>query len=363
MKQKKIHKFGGFKKMWKETPVFLEDLEQLTVCKFIPWEKLNGKTIFITGGTGLIGYTLISALLYYDQKYNAGLNIIVLVRDLEQAKDKFSRQFADQCRLTFIQGSIEEIPDINIEIDYIIHGASPTASTFFVQKPAETIAAIVTGTYNMLELARKKKVSGFVYLSSMEVFGEIHSKEKLSEENLGYIDIFSPRSSYPESKRLAENMCCAFSSEYQVPVTTARLAQTFGPGVTKEDQRVFAYIAHCAINGEDICLKTSGAKENMYLYTMDAVSAILLLLIKGSRGETFNVGNSKTYCSVKEMAQLAAQKLSKKQISVMINMGETTEILYRPESYLNMDTAKLQSLGWSAKYDLLKMYERMIACF
>ena len=349
--------------MWKETPIFREDLEQLTTYEFIPWDELNGKTIFVTGGTGLIGYSLISALLYYDEKYDAGLKVIALVRNLKQAKDKFSRQLADQCRLTFVQGSIQEIPDIDAKIDYIVHSASPTASAFFVQKPVETIEVTVIGTYNMLQLARKKKVSCFIYLSCMEVFGEIHSKEKLSEENLGYIDIFSSRSSYSEGKRLAENMCCAFAREHQVPVTIARLAQTFGPGVKKEDQRVFAYMARCAVNEEDICLKTSGSKENMYLYTMDAISAVLLLLIKGSRGETFNVGNPQTYCSVKEMGMLVAQRLAKKEISVIINIGETTEIFYPPESYLNMDTTKLEALGWSAKHGLLQMYERMIACF
>lgn len=348
--------------MWKETPIFREDLEQLSNCKFIPWNELNGKTIFVTGGTGLIGYNLISALLYYDQKYGTDLKVIALVRNLEQAKDKFSRQIGDQCNLTFVQGSIKEIPDIDADIDYIIHGASPTASAFFVQKPVETIEATVIGTYNMLELARKKKVSGFVYLSSMEVFGEIHSKEKLSEENLGYIDIFSSRSSYSEGKRLAENMCCAFSREYQVPVTTARLAQTFGPGVTKEDQRVFAYMAHCAVNGENIYLKTSGAKENMYLYTMDAVSAILLLLIKGSRGETYNVGNPQTYCSIKEMGMLVTQYLAKKEISVITNVSGAGKI-YPPNSFLNLDISKLGLLGWSPSKNLSQMFKRMIQCF
>lgn len=348
--------------MWKETPIFREDLEQLTTCEFIPWDELNGKTIFVTGGTGLIGYSLISALLYYDQKYDADLKVIALVRNLGQAKDKFSRQIADQCNLTFVQGSIEEIPDIDAEIDYIIHGASPTASAFFVQKPVETIGATVIGTYNMLELARKKKVSGFVYLSSMEVFGEIHFKEKLSEENLGYIDIFSSRSSYSEGKRLAENMCCAFAREYQVPVTIARLAQTFGPGVTKEDQRVFAYMARCAVNGEDICLKTSGLKENMYLYTMDAVSAILLLLIKGSRGKAFNVGNPQTYCSVKEMGILVTQHLAKEEISVITNVSDAEKI-YPPDSFLNLDISKLELLGWNPSKNLSQMFKRMIQCF
>ena len=92
----------------------------------------------------------------------------------------------------------------------------------------ETIDTIVNGTKNVLDLARKKNVSGVVFLSSMEVFGTTTERRPLSENDLGYIDLSSPRSSYPEGKRFAENMCCSYASEYSVPVTAARLVQTFG---------------------------------------------------------------------------------------------------------------------------------------
>lgn len=348
--------------MWTENGIFREDLEGLATCAFIPWDELRGKTVFITGATGLIGYTLTSALLYYNKEHQAGLRVVALVRDMERAERQFHGQLVDRCELFFVSGTVEELPEIEGPVDYIIHGACPTTSRFFVQSPVETIQSIVLGTQNVLELAVKKQVSGMVCLSSMEVFGKITHREKLREEELGYIDLFSPRSSYPESKRLAETMSCAYAAEYRVPVTLVRLAQTFGPGVANSDERVFAYMARCAINGEDIRLNTSGAKENIYLYTADAVSAILLLLIKGERGTAYNAGNPETYCSVKEMGEIVARELGNGNISVFTNAGKT-QGLYRPEGFLNLDIGKLWELGWKTSRDLRQMFWRMAACF
>lgn len=348
--------------MWTETSVFREDMEQLTACSYIPWDKLEGKTIFITGATGLIGHALTSTLLYHEQQQPTGMKVAIFVRNIEQAKKKFRKQLDENCSLILVEGTVENEIHFNGPIDYIIHGASPTASSFFVQHPVETINAIVTGTGNILELAKRKQVSGLVYLSSMEVYGKILSHNVLSEDEIGYIDLHSPRSSYPESKRLAETMCCAYASQHQIPVSIARLVQTFGPGVKKDDQRVFAYMARCALDKTDIQLATNGTKRNMYLYTADAVGAILLLLLRGKRGTAYNVGNPETYCSIKEMGEMVAWELGGGSISVNTNVGEPSD-LYPPEGFLNLDMERLQSLGWSPSRDLREMFLRMVGCF
>jgi len=109
-------------------------------------------------------------------------------------------------------------------------------------------------------------------------------------------------------------------------------------------------------------LKTSGSKENMYLYTADAVSAILLLLIRGNRGAIYNVANKDTYCSVKEMGDLVASALAEDRIIVQTNVGGDSS-MYRPEGYLNLDISKLQSLGWQATVNLRDMFLRMTEAF
>ncbi len=353
--------------MWTENPIFREDLDRLTSYDYIPWDDLRDSTVFITGATGLIGYTAVCALLRYDQLHDAGIKVVALVRDVGRAEAKFSRQIADGCDITFIRGSVEYLPEIVGKIDYIIHGACPTSSQYFVDHAVETIDTIVNGTKNVLDLARKKNVSGVVFLSSMEVFGTTTERRPLSESDLGYIDLSSPRSSYPEGKRFAENMCCSYASEYSVPVTAARLVQTFGPGVKYDDGRVFAYAARCALSGEDIRLNTDGSKENMYLYTADAVGAILFLLVNGERGGVYNVGNEESYCSVKEMAQTVAEVLGKGAVSVLTNCGAQDNSgkknIYRPDGFLMMDISNLRSAGWTAHVPLGEMFRRMAECF
>lgn len=345
----------------RDNPIFQEDLRVVLQNSAIPWESLRNKTVFVTGATGLIGYTLTCALLQYHLTAVGNVHIIALVRDRKKAEKKFADWLPEvQAALTFVEGMVESPPEIACAVDYIVHCACPTDSSYFIEYPVETVETIYRGTKQILEFARKKKVSGVVFLSSMEVYGEIRHRNKLKESALGYIDICSPRSSYPEGKRLAENLCCDYAQEYGIPVTIARLAQTFGPGVDRNDGRVFAYMARCALEGSDIRLNTDGSKENMYLYTMDAVSAILLLMIKGAPGVAYNVGNEATYCSIKEMAELVTEEIGGGKIRIEVNVGKESAEKYPPSSYYKLDISKIKALGWAAHINLRDMYNRMI---
>lgn len=346
--------------MWTENKIFLEDLEYGSNAEFIPWESFSGKTFFITGATGLIGYTLTSLLLYHSAEKKSDIRVVALVRDIAKAREQFGGQLADGAPIEFVEGAVEDFDASRIaqKIDYVIHGACPTASAFFTEHPVETIRTIVNGTDNMLRLCVEKRVQSAAFLSSMEVYGEVSSREKLTEENLGKIDLLNPRSSYPEAKRLAENLCACYASEFDLDVKSIRLAQTFGPGVRYEDARVFAYMMRCAMEDKNIELKTSGSKENPYLYTMDAVTAILTILAKGERGRSYNAANEDTYCSVRDMAETVLRTFGKKNLKVETN-GGSDNVIYPPPSYMRMETAALRRMDWRARTALPQMYERM----
>ena len=346
--------------MWTENKIFLEDLEYGLNAEFIPWDRFSGKTFFITGATGLIGYTLASLLLYRSVEKKSDIRVVAFVRDREKAREQFGGQLADGAPVEFVEGAVEDFDASRIaqKIDYVIHSACPTASAFFTEHPVETIRTIVNGTDNMLRLCVEKRVQAAVFLSSMEVYGEVSDREKLAEESLGKIDLLNPRSSYPEAKRLAENLCACYASEFGLDVKSVRLAQTFGPGVKYEDSRVFAYMMRCALEDKNIELKTSGTKENPYLYTMDAATAILTVLAKGERGCSYNAANEETYCSVREMAETVLRTFGKKNLKVETNGGGDNTV-YPPPSYMRLETAGLRRMGWSARTALPQMYERM----
>lgn len=343
--------------MWTENKIFKEDLEYITSADFIDWRKLDNKAVFVTGVTGLIGYTFVSALLYRNLKYQSNIKIIALVRNITKAKEKFAEQLKQNLNLKLVVGDVENFPPIDDEIDYIIHGANPTASSYFVENPVETIKTAVWGTNNILNLAKEKNIAGLVYLSSMEVYGSPHTDELIDETHGTTVDTMSVRSCYPEAKRLCEALCASYADEYKVPAKVVRLAQTFGPGIDKNDNRVFAEFLRCSMQKQDIVLQTEGTSKRCYLYTTDAVTAILTVLLNGKVGEAYNAANKNTYCSIMEMAQMVVRELANDEIKVVIKVNENGKRKFSPPHKLNLDMSKLENLGWCATKLLKEMYE------
>ena len=312
---------------------------------------LEGKKVLVTGATGLIGKTLVRKLL------SLHADVVCSVRNIKKAEDIFS----DTDHLSFIIGDIKDLPLDDYQINYIIHAASETASKAFVDRPVDVIETAVSGTRRILEFARINHSESIVYLSSMEVYGAPETDDPVFETAGTNLDTMSVRSCYPESKRLCESLCASYHHQYNVPVKVVRLTQTFGPGVSYSDPRVFAEFARCAIERKDIVLHSSGATRRNYLYTDDAVAAILTVLMKGTDGEAYNAANEDTYCSILDMANLVAHECAGGEISVIVeNDGNISKYGYAPTLKMNLNTSKLQALGWHPTVPLKEMFEKMI---
>lgn len=315
----------------------------------INFNELRNKKILVTGATGLIGKSLVKFL------YNHDARVVAMVRN----KAKFDKQF-ENSTIDCIVSDIKDIVPKNLELDYIIHTACPTASKDFVEKPVETILTSFEGTKRILDLAKCNPLSSMVFLSSMEVYGYPKTDVKITEDSPTNINTMEVRSSYPECKRLCENLCTSYFSEYNVPIKVVRLTQTFGPGVEFSDARIFAEFARCVINSKDIVLKTKGDTKRSYLYIDDAVEAILTALINGKNGEVYNVANEQTYCSILDMANLVSTKIAENRIKVRIEEVQTNEDGYAPTLHMNLDTNKIKKLGWRPSTNLVDMYKNMI---
>ena len=320
-------------------------------------EKMSHKKVLVTGGTGLLGSMICRSLINADKERNLDVEIIVLVRNKEKASSLFA-DLNDNGNITFLEQDITEPILYDGKVDYIIHTACPTASNTFVTKPVETISSITLGTMNVLKFAKESQSESVVYLSSMEAYGQITEEILLKPEDVGYVNPLSLRSCYPEGKRVAENLCMGYFSEYNVPVKVIRLAQTFGPGISNEDKRVFAQFLRSAKSGEDIVMFTEGGAKRMYTDTMDAVDAILTVLLKGENGQIYNVGNKATYCSIKEMAEMVIRFFGAENAKVVIDRSKDVG-QYPPENKLLLDVDPIENLGWTPKYSLQEIYERM----
>ncbi|POP30860.1 nucleotide sugar dehydratase [Lactonifactor longoviformis] len=344
-----------------EDKVLYEDL-CWCVEKILPMTELYGTTVFVTGGTGLIGSLFIKTLLLANNLHNTNIQVIAGVRSKEKACSVF-KDFLPNNNLLIKEVDLCSEIVIEEELDYVLHTASITSSKYFITNPAETLDLAYIGTRNVLELARKKKVRSAVYLSSMEVYGRNdNEKEKVEEDDLGYIDILSVRSSYSEGKRIAECLCACYHKEYHVPIKIARLAQTFGAGIGKSENRVFAQFARSVINGKDIVLHTSGESWGNYCYTRDCLYGLIILMLKGKSGQSYNLTNEKSCISIKNMAELVAGKFGNGKSKVIFDIpNDSMTYGYAPETHVHLSAEKMNELGWCAEIDLEEAYQRMIS--
>ena len=345
-----------------EMSILQQDYQKIAESN-LPFDKYRGCTFLVTGGTGLIGTLLINSLLYCNQVHILNIKIIVCVRDYEKAKRIYGELMLNT-NLFFVQQDLMlPLKEITIDvIDYIIHTAAITASKNMIEFPVENIKTAVNGTMSMLDLAKRYQVRGMVFVSSMEAYGYLSvTNHMIKEDELGYIDLSSVRSSYPEGKRICECMCNAYANEYNINVKIARLAQTFGAGILEGENRIFAQFAKSVIKGEDIILHTQGLSEGNYVYTSDAIEAIMLLLTEGTTGNTYNVSNERSHSAIRDMASMVAEKIAGGTIKVKYDIPENVLSLgYARDVKMHLSSEKLRKLGWNPKVGLMEAYQRMI---
>lgn len=334
--------------------IFQEDLEEIINTELIDWIKFKNKKIFITGATGLIGSILVKSILLKSKKENLGIKLLLLVRNKEEAEKIFGKEK----NIKYIISSIEDYQPQNIEIDYIIHGASPTKSKYFIEKPVETMDISIIGTKNILEQAKISNIKSMIYLSSMEMYGTLQ-EENVKEDMQGYIDPLNTRSSYSQGKRICELYNFSYFKEYKIPVKIARIAQTFGAGISEKENRVYKVFADSIIEKKDIILKSEGTTIINFSYTTDTVIGLLYILLKGKSGEAYNLVSDKTNMTILDSAKWLAEKYGEGKINVKIEIPEDNAG-FAPNNKMVLNNEKLKQLGWNYKYDLKQGYERLI---
>ena len=212
-------------KRFLEIPEYVEDVKRVTSLD-LPWEKLYGKTILITGGTGLIGSFLIDVLNAAD----IGCKLLLFGRSEEKARARFA-EYWDKKWIKFVKWDVAAIslPEVDEHVDYVLHLASNTHPVAYATDPVGTIVMNVSAAKNLLDLSVRKKAMRFVYASSVEIYGQNRGDvEKFKEDYCGYIDCNALRAGYPESKRCGEALCQAYIKQYGVDIVIPRLARVYG---------------------------------------------------------------------------------------------------------------------------------------
>lgn len=304
---------------------------------------LSGKTLLITGGTGMIGKCMIDYLLDH-----VDCHIIVTGRSETKFKERFPNR-----RLTFIVWDIahDPMPEIEGPIDYIIHLASNTHPVAYATDPVSTIVMNVNATKDLLDFSVKKQIKRFVYASSVEIYGQNRGDvETFSEDYCGYIDCNTLRAGYSESKRCGEALCQAYVKQYNLDVVIPRIARVYGPTMLSSDSKALSQFIKKGIQGENIVLKSSGEQYFSYLYVKDVVDGLLTLLLFGKSGEAYNLADGRSDIRLKDLAKMIGDFCG---VDVIFEVPDATEKLgFSPVVTARMQADKMLQLGWQAKYDL-----------
>ena len=308
---------------------------------------LTGGRVMVTGASGLIGSCLIDMLMLANQQ---GRNFEIYA--IGRSKEKLSRRFNSfdgNPRLHFVEQDIRNPLSVDVEVDYIIHGASNADPRNYSLYPAETMLINLQGTTNVLNYCKVHKSCRLLLLSTFEVYGN-NGKDEYAEDDFGTIDQNQIRSCYPESKRSAEILTRCYVHEYGVNASIARLCSIYGPTMAPDDSKAHAQFVRNALKHKDIVLKSKGEQRRTYCYVIDAVTGLFSVLANGISGEVYNISNEDSIASIAEVAQTDAEIAGTK---VTFSLPDEIEArgFSKPQNCI-LKNDKLLSLGWKGKYTL-----------
>ena len=197
--------------------VFLEDIKKIADELTEFYNDLEGKTVLIAGGKGFLGTYFTNVLSKINEVLSKPMKVIVL-DNLITSKDK--KNVVDP-NIEFLEQDISKRFQIQCNIDYIIHAASIASPPTYRKFPIKTVDANYQGTKNLLEIAKDKKITSMLFLSSSEIYGD-PDIFPTPESYVGRVSCTGPRACYDESKRLAETISILYYQQHNIPVKIAR---------------------------------------------------------------------------------------------------------------------------------------------
>ncbi len=249
-------------------------------------------TAVVTGGSGFLGSHICDRLL------KEGISVICIDNLLTGSIDNIEHLYGNP-NFTFINHDVIYYIHIAVDVDYILHFASPASPLDYQQLPIETLKVGSIGTLNALGLA-KNKGARFLLASTSEVYGDPLSHPQ-KEDYWGNVNPVGPRGVYDEAKRFAEALTMAYNRTHNISTCIARIFNTYGPRMRVNDGRAIPAFFTQAINNQPVTVFGEGSQTRSFIYIDDQVEGILRLLLSDIT-EPVNIGNPEEI-SVMKMAQ------------------------------------------------------------
>ena len=305
------------------------------------------KVVLITGGAGFVGSHLCDEFIRRDCK------VICMDNLITGNKDNVAHLLHDK-NFEFVKHNVSEKIHIAGAVDYILHFASPASPVDYLTFPIQTLKVGSLGTHNTLGLALKKKAR-YVLASTSEVYGDplIHPQP---ESYWGNVNPIGPRGVYDEAKRFAEALTMAYHCVHSIDTKIARIFNTYGEKMRKNDGRVVPAFITQALAGQSVTVFGDGSQTRSFCYVSDLVEGIYELMLSDVN-EPVNLGNPEEW-TVLDFA---------KKIIKLIN--SSSKIVFKP---LPVDDPKTrcpditkakQLLKWQPKMSVDKGLKRTIEWF
>lgn len=328
----------------------------------LPWAQLDGKTVLVTGATGMLASYVCWLLLSLREQAGVRVSVIALCRDARKASELFG-PFAGKPYFRLLVQDVCAPISVAAPVSYVFHLAGNASPYFINTDPVGIMRANLQGTLSVLEFARIQQVAGIVFASSREVYGRNSSVPALDEQAFGVLDPLDDRSCYPEGKRAAETLLRSYFLQYGIPYHILRIAHAYGPTMRLEgDGRVMADLLADAVAGRDIVLKSSGEAVRAFVYVTDAVLGMFAALLLGSPASVYNLANETEPVSIRALAQLLAARRGLRVI-VPSESGEAGRKGYCAYPRTALDTTALEALGWHPLVGLEEGIGRVLACY
>lgn len=334
----------------------LEDDLKTIIAEDLSWEELKNKTVMITGASGMVGSYMLYVLLMLNDEKHYGIKVDAVMRNV----NKLPEEIRNREDVNVVVADVtKDIPDVG-DIDYIIHAASPASPLIMQNQPVETIAANTIGTFKTLELAKEKNAEGYLFISSREIYGQPDEGQEFFYENTyGFVDQLNPRSCYSEGKKAAETMCVCFHEEHGLNTKIARLAHTYGPGMSIYDGRVQADFLKNVYHNEDIVLKSEGTAVRTYTYIADAIAGMYRILLD-SEDIVYNIGNEAGKVSIRDLAEILVSIYPERGLKLVFDIPEGGTKGTAPYTLGILSSEKLRKLGWNPKYSVKDGFKRTL---
>ena len=313
------------------------------------WRRsfLKNKKILVTGGAGFIGSHLVRLLLEQNHQ-------VICLDNLISGQYQLVESLLNNPRFTFIEGDITH-PLPLMSVDQVYNLASPASPKDYQKNPIATIKTNVIGMANVLDFAHACSAK-VLQASTSEVYGdpEVHPQP---ETYLGRVNSIGIRSCYDEGKRSAETLCSDYARQFSLDVKIARIFNTYGPHMRKDDGRVVSNFINQALMGEEITLYGSGEQTRSFCYVQDLVRGLVALMNSSHDYSPVNLGNP---------SEISMQKLA---LTIKDLIPSESSIIYKPlpqddPTRRCPDITKAQNiLSWSPTTDLEVGLAQTIAYF